>query len=252
MLKKLLLIVTALSLIFLVPLPYLASAKTAEYRRVITDDTPFYSDESGQNTLFFLPYTYYVKVLGESGEFLHVECYGQGQTPALDGFVPKDALYNDGLEVSLPYLNLTIKTYENTVFYADSALTTSLQYVFPERTLAYYGKATTPNGETVYYVAYNGRLGYVKESAVYPFTIDDHPNELTFIVKEETPQPPTSDTLPSDEEVVTPSTNTDFFSVKVIIVICLGFAGLIAIFLAIKPKLKKVSATSYYDENDYE
>ncbi len=226
-----------------------ASAQTNPYRRVITEDTPFFADSLGRELLFYLPYTYYVRVLGDVGDFYHVECYGQGQTPALDGFVPKLVLYNDNLPVSLPYLNLTIKTYTDTVFYDNQSLTTSYQYIFPERNLSYYGKATAYDGTSLYFVAYNGRLGYVKESAVYPFAIENHPNELTFIIPDE---PVFNPEQTPDNEQTSNDRTSDYFSLKVIIVVCLAFAGLIAIFIAFKPKMRKKNATAYYDENDYE
>ena len=43
-----------------------------------------------------------------------------------------------------------------------------LQYIFPEREMIYYGKLSSPQG-IIYYVSYNDKLGYVKESNVYPF-----------------------------------------------------------------------------------
>ena len=61
-----------------------------EYRRVIDDETGFYSSVMDANPLFYLPYTYYVKVLGEAGEFTHVEIHGEGGRAALDGYVYAD------------------------------------------------------------------------------------------------------------------------------------------------------------------
>ena len=89
--------------------------------------------------LFFLPYTYYVKVLGQSEEFYHVEAFGLGGHPALDGFVPKYMLFDDELLVENPYLRLSIYTFDTAVLYADSDLSNPIQYVFADRELCYYG-----------------------------------------------------------------------------------------------------------------
>ncbi len=82
---------------------YKASTST-DFRRIITEDTPIYSDSLGINLLFYLPYTYYVKVI-EYGETLsHVECYGTGKSIAIDGYVPTLMLYKDDLPVPSPYM----------------------------------------------------------------------------------------------------------------------------------------------------
>jgi hypothetical protein len=94
----------------------------------------------------------------------------------------------------------------------------------------------------LYFVGYNSRLGYVKETDLYPFTVPNHPNELSFL----TPEQPSNNPQPAPEQ------NNDFFSLKAIIVLCLIFAGIIALFIALKVKPEKNVAISYYDENDYE
>jgi len=214
------------------------------YLRVITNDTPFYKNSGDTSPLFYLPYTYYVKVIEDGDKFVHVEWNGD-KCAAIDGYVPKDALFNDNLSVTDPFAFMTIKTSTNAVLYSDSDLNTAIQYVFPDRDMFYYGTYTGANGN-LYYVSYNGKLGYVKEAEVYPFTLPNHPNELTFIE-------PTEPTVPPVEEENNSITATeDFFSLKIIIIVCLLFAGLVALFVALKGKPKKATASGYYDENEYE
>lgn len=218
------------------------------YLRVITDDTPFYQYPNQENCLFYLPYTYYVKVLGEDGDMLHVECFGDNLT-AIDGYVPSNLLFDDDLTVVSPYVDITLTTAVSSVLYSSTSLDNPIQYVFAERQMQYYGSYKV-DGQTLYYVGYNGRLGYVKESDVYPFEIVNHPNELSFIKVEEPPLQETPDTETLTE---TPTNENDFFSLKVIIVVCLLFAGIVALFVALKtkPQNKTINA-GYYDENDYE
>ncbi len=216
-------------------------ADYGKYLRVITEDTPFYQNPSDNEPIFYLPYTYYVKALETVGDYVHVECYGQGGTAGLDGFVPVGALFDDGLTVINPFVVLEITTVNTAILYQDSALTEPLQYLFANRELKYYG--AIKNGEqSVYYVSYNNRLGYVRESDVFPFSIPNHPNELTFIVPEE----PIPDEQPqvSDEQ--------DFFTLKMVIIACLVFAGIMALVVALNKKPNKAVAVGYYDDNDYE
>lgn len=212
---------------------------TSNYMRVINNETPFYQTPEDTKPLFYLPYTYYVKVLGQTDQFTHVEIHGNDGVLALDGYVPSHLLFADGLSVDKPYLSLDLITIQTAVLYSDQSLNTPSQYVFADRKLTYYGVLNTDNGN-IYYVGYNNRLGYVKESDILPFTISNHPNELTFIVE---PTPPESD--------VEMENNNDFFALKTIIIVCLLFAGIIALFIALGKK-NPAQKPIYYEENDYE
>ncbi len=218
------------------------------YARVITDDTPFYSDVGGSRLLFYLPYTYYVKVLNDGDLYSHVECYGTSGTAALDGYVPSDMLFYDGLSVKNPYVDIKLTAVDGAVLYSDASLSSTAQYVFSGRTMTYYGALPLSNGSFAYFVGYNDRLGYVKESDVMPFTIVNHPNELTFIKKEEPePDTPSADDAESDE-----TDANGAFDLRVLIIASLAFAGITALFVAFRRKPDKRTAASYYDENDYE
>lgn len=236
-------------------MPYLISPATAalkanaetgySYMRVITEDTPFFASPSDSSPLFYLPYTYYVKVIGKSGSFTRVEINGTGYTAALDGYVPTDMLFFDGLEVKNPFVELEITTASTAVLYSDSELTDVRQYLFPERNMRYYGFLLSANGSRIYYVSYNDRLGYVKESDIIPFAIPQHPNELTFIVKE--PEPEQTPTGNENDN----SVKTDNNGLRLAIIGCLAFAGIIALLVAFKGKPRQ-KTRGYYDESDYE
>ena len=219
--------------------PTLAFAQS-EYRRVINDTTPFYKSTLDENPLFFLPYTYYVKVLSQSNNFCHVEINGENGQLGIDGFVPTEQLFYDGQEVLSPYLTLYITTVDTAVLYADANLSSPIQYIFAERSLLYFGERQSLGGK-LFYVAYNNKLGYVKESDVMPFVINNHPNKLTFIVE------PTPEENPSKTQA-----KSDLFTIKTAIIVCLLLAGLIALFIAISNKNTNAKKNNYYEENDYE
>ncbi len=230
----------------------LSAIAKVEYRRIITENTPFYSDISGTNLLFNLPYTYYVKILEEGANFTHVECFGQGNSIAIDGFVPTDMLYDDKLSVVNPYLEKEITTVSTAVLYADKTLTSPIQYLFASRALKYYGQITALDGTVLFYVGYNNKLGYVEESAVSPFEIPLHPNELTFIVPETPPEEvePPLDGEDNNEQNKMPIDSLT--TIRIIVIACLILAGLIALFVALKNKPKNQLNSGYYDENEYE
>ncbi len=212
----------------------------SEYRRVINDTTPFYKSMLDQTPLFFLPYTYYVKIISQKDNFCHVEINGENGQTGIDGFVPTEQLFYDGQEVFSPYLNLYITTVDTAVLYSDPNLSFPIQYIFAERSLLYFGENQSIHGK-LFYVAYNNKLGYVKESDILPFVINNHPNELTFLPK---PTP--------EENQTSVQTNNDFFNLKTIIIVCLLLAGIFALFIALSNKNNNAKKTNYYEENDYD
>ncbi len=217
------------------------------YLRVITEDTPFFASLTDTQPLFYLTYTYYVKVLDYQANYVHVELYGDNYA-GIDGYVPENILFDDRLAVTSPYPNITIQTASTAVLYLDSALTVISQYVFSQRTLNYYGKLPTLNGENIYFVGYNGKLGYVTESAILPFEIPLHPNELTFL------------TPPNDQNTQKPNAtqkkDDGTATLRWVVIGCLVLAGIIALVLVISKRPKKIKVmpdyTDYYEENEME
>lgn len=217
--------------------------ESGEYLRIITDDTPFYDDKTAETPLFYLPYTYYVRVLSRGELFSHVE-YGSGGA-AIDGFVPTDKLFYDGLTVENPFPDVKTLTADTAVLYKTAELSDTVQFVFEGRELYLYGKNFSPQGKILYYVGYNDKLGYVKEEDVLPFTVANHSNELTFL-------PSASESTPEPEQPSGKTQNDSVFNLRIAIFAVLGLAGVIALILALNKKPKTSPAASYYDENDYE
>lgn len=225
----------------------LAFADT-NYLRVINSNTPFFRDSNMQSLVFNLPYTYYVKVLSVNGDTAHIECYGQTGTIAMDGYTTYSSLYKDDLNTNNPYLSLSITTISPTKLYSDISLTTAERYLFQDRALSYYGSINTENG-IIYYVSYNGEFGYVKEDAVYPFTVSDHPNELTFLMQNKPTTEPELENIPPETEK---SQGNELLTIRIVIISCLVLAGLIALFTVKRPKKQVEPVVRYYDENEYE
>lgn len=246
--RKLILNLTNIVLIFLFSLSFNVYSEytvkaESEYLRVINHETPFYSDLSQSEPLFYLPYTYYVKVLETGVNFTHVECYGTGNTLALDGFVPTQMLYKDELLITSPYLEKKITTISTAVLYSDVSLTNPIQYLFASRELNYYGETHSLDGEILFYVSYNNKLGYVKESQIYPFVIDNHPNELTFL------SPPTQ---PEENIQTENNSSVALTTIRIVVISFLILAGAIALYAQNKNKGGECNYSGYYDENEYE
>ena len=226
--------------------PFSSVKADEKFLRIVDSNTPFYTSITDTEPLFYLPYTYYVKVLSNDNAFVHVECRIDDLSPAIDGYVPKGLLFSDELTVVKPYVNVKIKTLSTAILFEESTLTTPLQYVFADRELTYFGCYVNKGGINLFYVSYNNRLGYIKESDVYPFAIENHPNELTFI----TPEEPS---IENPNATITPSnTEKDLLSIKIIIISCLVLGGVVALIFAFKAKPNRYSSCTVYDENEFE
>lgn len=217
---------------------YYQTNNTAQLmKRVVNDTTPFYIDSQGNSLLFYLPCSYYVKVLESDQLFTHVECFDGQLSPTLDGYVPTNMLHDENSFISLPYLELTITTAKPCSLYLNTELEDNIQLIFANRTLGYYGKIQKDD-QTLYFVCYNNKLGYVKEEDVMPFSVPYHANPL-----------PTKEPLPQ-QTTVSKNTSTDIL--KTSIIVCLLLAGLIAIFFSLRKNTLNAKSTIAFDDTDYE
>ena len=237
-------------LCFIIPSKAYASASyNMSYARVINDTTPFYSDSLGQNLMFYLPYTYYVKVIGEENGYYHVEYGGYSSNPIIDGYVPKDVLFFDEQQVSSPYPMIEVLSASACTLYLTNDMNTPIKHIFKNRVILPYGINIAPNGAMIYLVTYNGTLGYVYESDLTPFELKNHENALTFLENNANNNSITQ----SENEQPAKDKENNFLSLRIIIIVCLVFAGIIAFFVCLKNGSKKTTDfSSYYEENDFE
>ncbi len=214
------------------------SAENKTFARVLSSDIAFYKNAGDETPLFFLPYSYYVKVLNYSEPFSHVECYGANGQPSLDGYCLSESLYFDSAMPKNPYLSLKISNRQMTALYSSLNDLEPMLFLSENRSLCYYGYSFNESGETFYLVSYLNKLGYVKDTDVYVFNFTPHENPLPQLIKEES----------EVSQPVKPQ-NNKASNLKIAIIVCLGFATLIIIFSLIKPKNK---AKEQYFDNDYE
>lgn len=195
------------------------------YLRVLEENVFFYSSPEEDTAVFILPYSYYVKKIGVSGEYYHVECFGSGNTPMLDGFVKIEDVTPSN-DTSLPYLSYSITTAKDAELYFEKPLSDSFRYVFKNRTLYYYGKITVDSGEIFYCVSYNKTLGFISEEDVYPFTVPLNPDPIDV-------PSPASDT--ENDETENKRTET---ALKTAVAASLILAAVIIIALIVLPEKK--------------
>lgn len=249
--KKLFALFFALLLTAL-PLAGVTAAHAAEtkYGRALHADIGFYKDNAGSELLFFLPYSYYVKVLVEGEPYSLVECHNaDGKTTKIVGYVLTENLYFDGTLPMNPYLDLAVSLRRDAFLYSDRNCTEKLTKLFyNDKNLnndlfRYYGYAYDAAGEMVYYVEFFYDYGYLKADDAFSFTVPNHPEPI-----------PTFDPVEPDP----PETNTDVIQanggisgMQIAVICCIVLAGIFVVAFLFRPSPKKKRDT-YFDESDYD
>ena len=233
--KRLVCAALACAFIFIFAVPTGEAKAYAAYGRVIENDVGFYKDANCTSLLFYLPYTYYVKIAEKGPAESRAELFsGDYSTPAIDGFVHTDDLYYADEYPETPYCEMTLRTAVACGFYADSGAKDLIRHIFENRTLKYYGYAYDGDGNYVYFVDYNGELGYVKEESLVPFEFTPHPNPLP---KPAEPEPP------EDEK---PAGNGASAGLKIAVIVAIVLAVAVIIAFSVRPARHKYGDD--YDE----
>lgn len=218
-------------------------AEQYNYYRIISENAVFYSDGLLSKPVFVLPYSYYVKIVDENEYCYHVEYAFSDSYPSLDGYVAKNDLISDGTTTDSPFLSLKIHVDNTTVLFNDPIASKRICYVFYDKTVDFIGKCVDQFGNPLYFVSYDGKLGYVKSNDISPFTIPHHPNG---IIKEEPEDvsPPTVNDGPVAE-------TNGVLILKIIIILCIAFSVAVFIAILIDKKRSHKRKESYFEENDY-
>lgn len=211
-------------------------ASSYKYARILDKEVGFYKTTLESTPLFFLPYSYYVKIIEKGEVFSKVECFGESSlAPCLEGFVLNEFLVEEEyLETFSPYLSFSIETISTAPLYEDLSLTKISKYIFEDRKLNYYGYNQI-NGEYLYFVEYNGKLGFVREESIKPFTLPLHEKPIDLPVSN-----------PQDEEIKNENNNT--LSIIILVLTFILIAGVIVYLFVPKKQQKHLS---YYDENEF-
>lgn len=204
------------------------------YARVMQEGVYFYRYADESAGLFILPRTYFVRIVGEAGEFYRVrylETAGEGG--AVEGYCKADEVTPVDYIPETPYLDYSLTvTYRadySGVPLPDSFLT---EYTV---TAAYYG-GFSYGSATSYYVLLEGKFGYVPASAC---SIVDYP-ENTEHMEAEVP--------PAEEPAPSPRT---FGAAGVVLACVLAAAALGALYFLFRPaKAKREDAPAYDEAED--
>lgn len=209
--KRVFPMIAMIALLIFMPQPQRAKAKAEEeplYAVVAAEQVWFYEEADESTGLFYLPYTYCVKVLEEGSFFCRVQYGGADGLPALTGYCRKETLVSIDYAPEHPFLIQSVSLVyrlEN-----PSAAGGNGSDVI-ERTALLYGYAPI-NSIYHWYVSLDGANFYVSEKSAPVYALTDY-------LPSAEPEPPP----------VTAEEETGGISAVQIVVICVASAAAVAV-----------------------
>lgn len=201
------------------------------YAYVPSSNTAFYSDESDSSRLilFYLPETYFVRILSETSDYYRVSYLEDtSSSKRVTGFVSRSSVVPVDFIPDVPYLDKKIEVTYYTQNYGDLS-----NGILSQITLSctYYGDYTE-NGRTYCYVLRGDNFGYV-----------ERPMGFTYVKNTEYERK----TQPDEEETQTTATENKGLTplqTVFLVLLCLLIPTLAALVLRTPKK------PDYFDEED--
>ncbi len=224
-----------------------AFASDGEWARVLNDNTPFYSDSACKMIKFYLPYTYFVKVINIGDDVTRVIYMdGQSTLPQREGYIKTCDLHIfDGIPTN-PYPQVGIKITADEILFADS------NKKYPKTVLTngdeaiYYGELTIDN-EKFCYVYCNGYIGYVRKNAFAPFEVPLH----EIPIKTATPEDSlTSEVIQEESDVNVQSVTAMDSTMRIVIIIAVAVTCISVIYLLFRPRNVCEPRVAAWRDND--
>lgn len=212
-------------------LPKNAYASSSEYMRVLTNDAYIYQDDTFQTKLFIIPYGYFVYLIEEYGDYCKVS-YGStsDNCPVIFGYMKIENLTPYYQEPIKPYSIFTITCSQSDILFNDYDKQTPYFNLPKNSTLIYLGEYINQNNESMLYVYYNSKLGYVDKNSIKSFSVPTSPDKI------ETPK--------QDEEIENDTNlNNEFLkneSLQIIIIVGISIISISVVYFLFKPTKNKV------------
>lgn len=212
-------------------LPALALGESSDWARIVKDNVYLYAEAESSKQMFVLEKSYYVQILDEEGNMLHVSVM-QNETnfPQITGYVKRTDVELCTVDPAAPYyptVRLTVTADSAALKLSASTAATSVITATNTQKVSYYGKLQ--NDKTWYYVCFGDKFGYVDASCVSEPKIQLHPTPLKDSTPpaSTTPSDPTQDPEPTQPEKPAPTSEI----LLIVFVVLLAVGLTLALFL---------------------
>lgn len=221
------------------------------YVRVRDKNVFFYSAPNDESILFALVPTYYLKVLGQEGNYLRVEIMEESAYfSKIIGYVLAESveeIFTSPLLPLYPTEIISVTSSSARIYAQPSLLAEKLVTATNGQKMGYYGKVISD--QTVwYYVCYGEYLGYVNENYLSMPNLTAHPTPLSVKTVEVDIGLDVEDT-PAELPVDSPADTSELWEqpTLTILIILIALPVVVLIILLFLPDEKRKAKVSYVD-----
>lgn len=222
-----------------------ARADEVKFAMVVSDDAAFYADAGCEIIKFYLPKSYFVKVVSAYGDVSRVIYMDDGSDyPMREGYVKTVDLDFSFASPSAPYPSVTLTACSDEVLFSGTDKSQPKTVIASGSHATYYGSITV-SGEKLLYVYANGFIGYVRESGFAPYEVGLHPLYDSLFAPAES----SSAVGDSSSESVGGAGKLNVPYTAIIFGVIIVFA-LLLMFFILKPDASKASSNSFFGDDD--
>lgn len=223
------------------------SVKAESYAMVISDNCPLYWDQSLKTVKFYLPKTYFVKIISFGVEYSKVSYLDDGlDYPETVGYINNQCLDFSLApdEIIYPHVTLTLKN--DDILFLDAEKTQPKSVIKSNSQAVYYGEIALDN-ELYIYCYTQGFVGYIRKSSFADFIIADNPKyaELLESSKSQSPSLSNTDSQPTTETQTAKNNVSTYviFGIAMLVV-------LVIIYVIVHPEKNK-NQTSFFGNDEF-
>ncbi|MGN0818991.1 MAG: hypothetical protein ACI4M6_01150 [Christensenellaceae bacterium] len=149
--------------------------KAESYAMVISDDCPLYWDQSLKTVKFYLPKTYFVKIISFGAEYSKVGYLDDSLNyPETVGYVNNRYLDFSLTPDTIIYPHITVSLKNDDILFLDAEKTQPKSVIKAKTDAVYYGEIALDN-ELYVYCYTQGFVGYIRKSSFESFFIEENP-----------------------------------------------------------------------------
>lgn len=217
-----------------------------EYARILNEKTPFYSDPDLRSVKFYLPYSYFVRVVSEGVDSTRVIYMENNDAPAREGYIKTCDLFVCDYTPEAPYPDLKLVLKSDEVLFSDPVGKTARVVLSIGDAACYYGELTV-DSETFYYVYTGIYVGYVRKNAFFDHTLSLHPQPIP-----KTEVPDSASNLQTQPSFSSPDHKIyDVDVITVIVVVSISLVSLSVIYVLFRPEARAAKKAASGDGDDY-
>ncbi len=225
----------------------LAFADEIKYGRIVTPDCAFYADASCKILKFYLPESYYVKIIAVKSDVSRVVFKDGGSLyPMSEGYVKNVCLELCDSAPLTPYPDINLELTRDEVIFSDVERLSPIVVVERSHQPVFYGDITI-NGESLLYVYAKGYVGYMSKTAFKEF-------EVPLLSDYQVKPPENSDSVSVNDSTILSSDSladdNEFGANEVLIIALIIIVALFIIFLILRPEKSGVKKSRYDNDED--